>query len=358
SNFFKNLNYFFKGEETNSDGMSQEHGRFKDFKEITLKEILKISNINKDDNLTFDEFKKVLATISWFLENAFKVTYNINHHYARTHNISEILSLTDNPKKTMLCGMFCWFNTIDPNFINNSKNSKIIFETVLHIIKVTTTLRIFKNSSDSNPTKRFFEKINNEYKTGNINDLKSCKDFIINEIKISSLTKDNNLLERKDFLERLNATIKNSKTVDFQRILLLLISYKLTNNNPSETSNSKITLEHILPRKPENWIHDLREWDENLKTKTNDEIISLSENYIDSLGNLILISDNDNKKIGNKTFAEKQKKLNSFQYKNILFCSNDVNIDISKKDKWTFESITYREKYLYALIFEIYNSIF
>ena len=68
--------------------------------------------------------------------------------------------------------------------------------------------------------------------------------------------------------------------------------------NKFKVSKDQYTIEHIFPRKSGKWENDITKWKSDIKKMTN---------YLDTLGNLTVVTQEHNSKVGNKPLADKQK---------------------------------------------------
>lgn len=83
--------------------------------------------------------------------------------------------------------------------------------------------------------------------------------------------------------------------------------------------NPKITIEHIMPQK----------LDDSWKIELGEHFEEIHKNYLHNMGNLILTEFNS--EIGNKSFEEKKRKLNT--------SSLNYRLDVIKRDVWNEQSI-------------------
>lgn len=98
--------------------------------------------------------------------------------------------------------------------------------------------------------------------------------------------------------------------------------------------NPKITIEHIMPQTlSDSWKAELGENAEEIHKK-----------YLHNIGNLILTEFNS--EIGNKTFSDKKKKLET--------SSMNYRLEILKNDKWNEESIKKHQDYMIKCFLETF----
>lgn len=103
--------------------------------------------------------------------------------------------------------------------------------------------------------------------------------------------------------------------------------------NKFKVAKNQYTIEHIYPRKPGKWENDLKNWKTEAKKMVN---------YVDTLGNLTVVTQVHNSKVGNNPLAEKQK------FPTIVGSSAPLRIhdDWQYAKKWTEKEIQERSKNL------------
>lgn len=109
----------------------------------------------------------------------------------------------------------------------------------------------------------------------------------------------------------------------------------LENHNNREyvdTTNSKITIEHIFPQNPnEDWSTDL----------SNEDYFELKEHRLNTIGNLTLSGNNGS--LSNKSFAEKKKMNNQDGQQGYIYSRLWLNTYLTKIDHWNIDS--YNERF-------------
>lgn len=118
--------------------------------------------------------------------------------------------------------------------------------------------------------------------------------------------------------------------------LLKLVLLKIeTQNNENILDPKKLSIDHIAPQKPN------EEWLKNFESKNE------YESLVDTIGNLTLVSSQDNSSMGNHSFEYKQK---------ILKQQNHIklNIKILETHKWNGEEILKRSEFLAHEIIKLY----
>ncbi len=183
------------------------------------------------------------------------------------------------------------------------------------------------------------------------------KRYIISEInKIREKIIDASSVKLKDLLLDIKDAFKNLKNrwsteqfyiklksnINNNSIVLALLNLiEMHMNNCEDTNsltmtNNKMTLEHIMPIDPKEWFEN----DLEMQQKHSE--------YIDKIGNFIILDKSINSKIKNKPFINKlecYKKSN-----NQLIRNNDDSIDISRKYEWSFDDIDRRTEALIKYI--------
>ena len=123
------------------------------------------------------------------------------------------------------------------------------------------------------------------------------------------------------------------------RYILAQINDSLESNHERNVSDGgdKITLEHIMPKKPGTDWQSLIPADEEY------------EDYVDRIGNLTLLEKGKNKGIANAGFKEKKEKAYSTS-------TLALNRDLANKSTWTIEEIKTRSKHLAKRAIQIWRS--
>lgn len=191
---------------------------------------------------------------------------------------------------------------------------------ILIIVKSIETL-IFRNCVVAG-------KVTNKYEIlfGKIAYKISEKEFttvkeIYNEIKKDTLTDEDLKVVFSTF---------NIKSVNVAKYVLRELNDSNSNEVKTVTDNSKIHLEHIMPKRKGQWDVD-------------DEV---HEKYLNRLGNLTLLADEYNKSIQNKTFDKKK----SIYKKSRLQITNDL----CEYQKWDRHAIEDRQNILFDQVIKIW----
>ncbi|MCL6259161.1 DUF4268 domain-containing protein [Aquiflexum sp. TKW24L] len=111
-----------------------------------------------------------------------------------------------------------------------------------------------------------------------------------------------------------------------------------------DTSNEKITIEHIFPRNPnETWIEDL----------SSEEYFLFKEKYLNTIGNLTLSGNNG--PLGNKSFLAKKEMNNDDQKQGYQFSRLWLNSYLSSLDKWDISKYEERLNIIYDRFLKIWE---
>lgn len=107
---------------------------------------------------------------------------------------------------------------------------------------------------------------------------------------------------------------------------------KKPNTRNKKAAKNSFWVEHYYPQKPEKWVEDLKKWGVPA---------SNMGNRLNSLGNLSVLSEGANKKMSNKSLADKQ-----IDYKEAKVPSFKINHDFMSASRWTHSEIDERTRYL------------
>lgn len=168
-----------------------------------------------------------------------------------------------------------------------------------------------------------------------------------NKLDLPKNEKINSLLESNSFKFKFNDFISQVKSSDvygkgFARYLLRKIDYLLDKPSYTERRNSykNMSIEHILPQNPK----ENSQW---LKDFTNKQC----EEWVNKLGNLVLISRIKNASQGRLDFLDKKSK---YFDKNIETFPNSLKV--LKENEWNIFSLEKNHKSLIKLLEEHYQN--
>ncbi|EKA97182.1 DUF262 domain-containing HNH endonuclease family protein [Proteus terrae] len=127
---------------------------------------------------------------------------------------------------------------------------------------------------------------------------------------------------KNDFINKVIKT-GNNRNAKIAKYILIEIEKSISQSKSSPDPES-VTIEHILPRNPsDNWELDPH---------------SAAEHLCDKIGNMCLLTDVENKSIGNDTFPEK---IETFK-KSAMYITKYIGDNYTE---WTKNSIDSRQKY-------------
>ena len=144
----------------------------------------------------------------------------------------------------------------------------------------------------------------------------------------------------------LTANHKASKSIIW---LLVLTEWEMSDkiNSGQALYYDSPSIEHILPQNTNYWMEEMK-----FKPEYNEsEFLEKKDRYLEKIGNYFVINRPKNSSASNKIFSEKKiiyKANTSPLYNN----SHDIDIDISRKNKWDFSDIEKRTEKLINYICE------
>lgn len=166
---------------------------------------------------------------------------------------------------------------------------------------------------------------------------------ILPEVKMMLLEKD----DHDYFMREFGRFMKKPKK-DTARYVLYQLNKKMSNPHSGVRPIENLTLEHILPKKPEGWNEE-----EFFGTKDSGKTFA---DYVDRLGNLTLLELPPNAALKNKTFDKKKDCVNKkgvqVGYQGSML---PINKYILTKDRWTEEVIAERENEFLELADKIWS---
>lgn len=164
-----------------------------------------------------------------------------------------------------------------------------------------------------------------------------AKKIHTNSLTLDQLENEIKVFKNEKRLSYAHAIIDRTLYKDNKFCRLLIMMYIQANQNLSEW---KLTLEHILPQKPKSadWSADFPE----LFDSNPDIVEKAEEDYIYSIGNMILIKDSLNKSLGNKSWDQKKQKMQGLDVKDHFHIYS--NWEYKKILRWDKDTIKEREK--------------
>lgn len=304
--------------------------------------------LKKYNNLSsIEEYRKMINYLQSYILIYMEVVHNESEKtFLKLLKIEKIINIISDNKKRRL---FSYYTFIIYDFISNNFNwqynnheyiditipksdIQAIQKMFMVLTKFLLKTKIMVKQGDSSIKRELIAIANKNYKKhSNINEI--CEN-IINDINDLSLTKCPNAEIRTKLL---NAIDKGQITD-----LFVLVEYYMNNlfrMEGEEIKRNSRTVEHIMPVEIEKWIEGMNEKDkEEFKNKHNE--------MMNKIGNYLLLTSNQNSSAKNYLFLKKKETV----YKNLvspLYKNNDhEDIDVSRKNEWTFENINKRTQVL------------
>ena len=276
---------------------------------------------------------------------------DVSKKFLKFLRVEKIINIISNKKKTRLFTYFTFiiYKMLKDNYqieyenFDNTKNSILTKEEIqniqkmfLSICKFVIKTKIITNQGDSSIKRELIRIANENFDKGN-NIINVCQNIINNIKKLS-----NEKYNFNQFMSKLHDSLETRQAND----LLILTEYFMNDSLLDEGEQIKREsreIEHIMPQSIDKWIKELDE----TKRQEYKEKWNIFKNKI---GNYLLITRRQNKKATNELFLFKKENV----YKNLsspLYINNIYdNIDVSKKNDWTFENIERRSNELIKYI--------
>lgn len=316
--------------------------------DIIKESILKFLNINPMYEITkIDDYYSIINKLSSYIKIYYDVVENNctnNSYFTKFFNIQKIINLIQDSKKRRLFMYFIFvlklffekLNNITIDRDSDLKNIyidyKLIQKLFLEIAKYIIRTQIVTQQGDSN-IKRMLKQIC--FKILSKNYWEYSLEQIVNKIiqEINEIYKNDNYSHNTFILKLENNTSHTAITP-----LLMLTEYIMHGSifgGGEIVDRDDKSIEHILPQKYDKWLEETN--------KINDEdYIQKVESYKEKIGNYLILSKSKNSAAKNELFNYKNQNI----YKNLtskLYCNNEYeDIDISRKNQWTFEDIDKR----------------
>lgn len=334
--FYKSLSEYIFGEEVSKD----DDKKFQMIRQTIYKFFDETDSFNELNEFKryIDKLEKYKEIYEWIIDKDFP-SKNPADSLKDIINKSVICTIApfEKKKRALLLPLsYLLYELDEKGLISNIDNNdrKLIRKMYSCISKFIIVSSINTTQGDS------------EIKRYIISEINKIREKIINDssVKLKDLLLDikdafknvKNKWNTEQFYIKLKANINNNSIV---LALLNLIEMHMNNcedTNSLTMTNYKMTLEHIMPIDPKEWFEN----DLEMQQKHSE--------YIDKIGNFIILDKSVNSKIKNKPFINKlewYKKSN-----NQLIRNNDDSIDISRKYEWSFDDIDSRTEALIKYI--------
>lgn len=317
--------------------------------EIIKESILKFLNIKSTYEVeNIEDYYKIINKLSSYIKIYYDILDNKttnNSYFTKFFNIQKIINLIQDSKKRRLFMYFIFVlklffekqqNNItidrDSDLKNLNIDCKLIQNLFLEIAKYIIRTQIVTQQGDSN-IKRMLKQIC--FKILDENYLEYSLEQIVNKIiqEINEIYKNDNYSHNAFILKLENNTSHTAITP-----LLMLTEYVMHGSifgGGEIVDRDDKSIEHILPQKYEKWLEEANKTDDK-------DYIQKVESYKEKIGNYLILSKSKNSAAKNELFNYKNQNI----YKNLvskLYHNNEYDdIDISRKNKWTFEDIDKR----------------
>lgn len=334
--FYKSLSEYIFGEEVSKD----DDKKFQMIRQTIYKFFDKTDSFNELNEFKryIDKLEKYKEIYEWIIDKDFP-SKNPADSLKDIINKSVICTIApfEKKKRALLLPLsYLLYELDEKGLISNIDNNdrKLIRKMYSCISKFIIVSSINTTQGDS------------EIKRYIISEINKIREKIINDssVKLKDLLLDikdafknvKNKWNTEQFYIKLKANINNNSIV---LALLNLIEMHMNNcedTNSLTMTNYKMTLEHIMPIDPKEWFEN----DLEMQQKHSE--------YIDKIGNFIILDKSVNSKIKNKPFINKLEEYKKSN--NQLIRNNDDSIDISRKYKWSFDDIDRRTEALIKYI--------
>lgn len=307
--------------------------------------------LNKKDFKVIDSFETYQKLMLYLKEYMYlhKEILTNEYKFIKFIECEQIIDIISDNKKRQL---FIYFLFIIYDVIQNRYNNKFSFdvdsqeitlskteiksikELFLEVTKFIIRVKIISGQGDSN-FKRIILKIVYKWfifdSQTKIEDL--CEDMI-GEINFQK----RRFYSYENFKFNLNNITKHSQVVELLVLTELTMLGALFHGG-EEIKRERKSIEHILPQNTIEWEKDIL--DEADKEYFNKE----SKNFENKIGNFLILSKQKNSKGRNNLFKYKKGKIYS-SLVSPLYKNEDIDIDVSNKEEWTFNDIEKRTKAL------------
>lgn len=334
--FYKSLSEYIFGEEVSKD----DDKKFQKIRETIYKffdETNLFNELNEYERY-IDKLGRYKEIFEWIMDKDFssKNPPNNLEHIINKSIICTIAPFEGKKRALLLPLSYLLYELDEKELISNIDNNdrKLIRKMYSCISKFIIVSSINTTQGDS------------EIKRYIISEINKIREKIIDasSVKLKDLLLDikdafkyvKNKWSTEQFYIKLKANINNNNIV---LALLNLIEMHMNNcedTNSLTMTNNKMTLEHIMPIDPKEWFEN----DLEMQQKHSE--------YIDKIGNFIILDKSINSKIKNKPFINKLEEYKKSN--NQLIRNNDDSIDISRKYKWSFDDIDRRTEALIKYI--------
>lgn len=350
-NFYSTLSELQLGDELNEDNKLKFISVRKSLDEFLI-------DFNKIDNL--DQYKEMIKYLDQYIEVYLEIISKSKEKnflkYLKCENIIDTIN-EKKKKRNFVYYVFIFYKILNEKglFVSTKKYQPLnknqfekIQEVFIEIAKFLIKTKVITKQGDSN-IKRELMRIANESLKYYNSEFNKKNSQLIDEVLINIcdfiLNKLNQINKEKYSFNEFKVCLENNNNHN-QIIDLLILTEKIMSNSLYDGEFIKrpnISIEHIMPENNEQWINELQSDEEK------NEFKEKFDSYLNKIGNYLVLTRKSNSKSYNNTFNEKKKDV----YKDLispLYKNDDFSIDISQKEKWTFQDIDKRTKSLIEYI--------
>lgn len=344
--FFEHFIMYFLGKEIKDKNEITIFKKFKDVIDDILKYELDLIEANEKKGLSIISFEKVIKFISKYISKYRGIDENIPSYFDEFKIKPLLLSIHNSKKSPLHFVSFLIIDFFGENRKFSSKEKIEISKLYILIIEFLTMSALFKSQGDSSVKRTICEVIYNTRKKFYISrDCFKIKDILI---FMQNIFKSKNKISLDSFREQLDARIENGWYISTS---LILMEYDKSNylvDNSSNMEFKSITLEHILPQDIFEWKNDIIKWNrEFINDISSINVDDYNSKYLNMIGNFLVLDKSKNSSIKNKNFSNK---LDMYNKSNIsiwkIYDSQESDLDIKGKEKWTYKDIENRTKYI------------
>ena len=340
--FYKTLIHYNDGEEMKDNRQHHLH-RLKE----TIKNLFKL---NEDQNIErLADYEDLLFQIREYVYIYYEIMSDKSSHILEWMGVKNILNVcNDKKKKSLFIGLI--YLIIEFLKRNNQYDidKKLPESTKREIKKIVIIL--FKEISKNSIITKMGD---SSFKRNVLESIHETRSFFLNNTswKIEDLRSffEKNILGKSKSVSELKLALENntkhSKAIIW---LLVLTEWEMLDyiNSGQEINYKNPSIEHVFPQDSELWEEVLSKEKDFNKMK-----FSLDKSdYLNKIGNYFVLNTMKNASAGKKIFLDKKEKYK--ENTSPLYNNSNPNIDISKKEKWTFDDIDKRTTALINYICE------
>lgn len=345
--FFEHFIMYFLGKEIKDKNEITIFKKFKDVINNILEYELDLIEIKEKKGLNLISFEKVIKFISKYISKYRGLEENIPSYFEEFKIKPLILSIHPAKKSPLHFVSFLIMDLFGENKKFSSKEKNEISQLYILAIEFLTMNALFKSQGDSSIKRIICLSMHETRKKFYISrDCLRMKDILI---FVQNSFKSNNKINLDSFREQLET--KKIEKGWYVSTSLILMEYHKSNylvNNSSNMEFKSITLEHILPQDISEWKDDIIKWNiEFINDISSINLDTYNSNYLNMIGNFLVLDKVKNSSIKNKNFLNK---LDKYNKSNIsiwkIYDSQENDLDVKRKEKWTYMDIEKRTRYI------------